>query len=47
MDANLTMRPFVESLKRLYRQGRVSLDKLKEFVHDGKITTAEYDWITA
>lgn len=42
-----TQRPFVESLRRLYVQGRVTIEKLKEFVASGKITTAEYDYITS
>lgn len=39
------MRTFVESLKRLFSAGRVSLDKLKEYAASGKISTAEYDYI--
>lgn len=39
------MRQFVESLRRLYKAGRVSLDKIKEYVASGKITPAEYDYI--
>lgn len=39
------MRQFVESLRRLYKAGRVSLDKIKGYVASGKITPAEYDHI--
>ena len=39
------MRQFVESLRRLYKSGRVSLDKIKEYVASGKITRVEYDYI--
>ncbi len=41
------MRQFVQSLRRLYLAGRVSLDKIKSFVADGTITTAEYGYIIA
>lgn len=40
------MSQFAQSIRRLYRSGRVSLDKVKSLLADGKITTAEYDWIT-
>lgn len=39
------MRQFVESLRRLYRAGRVTLEKIQEYVAKGTITTAEYDYI--
>lgn len=39
------MRQFVESLRRLYKASRVSLDKIKEYVASGKITPSEYDYI--
>ena len=39
------MRQFIESLRRLYKAGRVNLDKIKEYVVSGKITPAEYDYI--
>ena len=39
------MRQFVESLRRLYKAGRVPLDKIKEYVASSKITPAEYDYI--
>lgn len=40
------MSQFAQSIKRLYLAGRITLDKVKALVADGKITTAEYDWIT-
>ncbi len=39
------MRQFVESLRRLYRAGRITLTKVQEYVNKGTITTAEYDYI--
>lgn len=41
------MSQFVESMKRLYKAGKVSLDKIKELLASRKITPAEYDYITA
>lgn len=41
------MRVFVESLRRLYKSGKVTLEKVKQYLADGKITTAEYDYITS
>lgn len=41
------MSQFVESLKRLYTSGKLSLDEIKALIAPGKITTAEYDYITA
>lgn len=40
------MRQFVESLRRLYRDGRLPLEKIKEYADSGKITSAEFDYIT-
>lgn len=40
------MRVFVESLRRLYKSGKVTLEKIKQYLAGGKITTAEYDYIT-
>jgi len=40
------MSQFAQSIKRLYLAGRVSLDKVKALLADGKITVAEYDWMT-
>lgn len=39
------MRTFVESLKRLYRQGRVTIEKLQQFMSEGKISQEEFDYI--
>lgn len=39
------MSAFVKSLKRLYKAGRLDLNKIKEYVNEGKITVKEYDWI--
>lgn len=41
------MRVFVESLRRLYKSGKVTLEKVKQYLADGKITPEEYDYITA
>ena len=41
------MRTFVESLRRLYKAGRVTLEKLNAFLNEGKINQAEYDYIVA
>ena len=39
------MRLLVESMRRLYRAGKLSLDEIKARLAVGKITTAEYDYI--
>lgn len=39
------MRTFVESLKRLYKAGRVTIEKLEGFLAGGKISQEEYDYI--
>lgn len=39
------MSQFAQSIRRLYQSGRITLDKVKELVAEGKLTTAEYDWI--
>lgn len=41
------MRIMVESMRRLYKAGKLSLDTIKRHLADGKITTEEYDYITA
>lgn len=41
------MSTFVESLRRLYVAGSVTLTKLNELLTAGKITQVEYDYITA
>ena len=43
----VTMRVFVESLKRLYKSGKVTLTQIQAYLANGKITTEEYDYITA
>ena len=39
------MRTFVESLKRLYKAGRISRAKLEEFLSEGKISQEEFNYI--
>lgn len=39
------MSAFVESLKRLYKAGRVTMAKLNSLLAEGKITKEEYDYI--
>lgn len=39
------MRTLVESLKRLYKKGKVTKKKLQEMVDAGTITQEEYDYI--
>ena len=39
------MRILIESLRRSYKAGKVTLDKIKSMIADGKITTEEYDYI--
>ena len=41
------MTTFVESLKRLYNQGKVSKAKLDSYLVGGKLTQEEYDYIIA
>lgn len=36
---------FIESLKRLYRDKKVSIDKINELVENGKITVKDRDYI--
>ena len=43
----VTMRVFVESLKRLYKSGKVTLTQIQTYLANGKITAEEYDYITA
>ena len=40
------MRTLVESLKRLYKKGKVTKKKLQEMVDAGTITQDEYNYIT-
>lgn len=39
------MNLFVESLKRIYEQNKVSIEKLKQLVSDKKITEIELKYI--
>lgn len=40
------MRTLVESLKRLYSNGKITNEKLIEMKDTGKITLEEYEYIT-
>nr|DAU66765.1 MAG TPA: hypothetical protein [Caudoviricetes sp.] len=39
------MSTFVESLRRLFLSGKITDDKLKELLNEGKITEEEYQYI--
>lgn len=39
------MSRFVESLKRLYKGGKITEEKVAELLAEGKITQEEYDYI--
>lgn len=39
------MRPLVESLRRLYRAGKVTEEKITELYNNNKITEEEYNYI--
>lgn len=39
------MRQFVEVMKRLYRDGKVNIDKIVELFESGKITEEEKSYI--
>lgn len=39
------MSSFVESLKRLFKAEKVSIEKLNELLSTGKINQSEYDYI--
>ena len=41
------MRTFVESLRRLYKANRITIEKLQAFLSEGKISQEEYDYIIA
>ena len=41
------MSTFVESLKRLFEQEKITTDRLAELQTAGKITAEEYEYITA
>jgi len=38
---------FVESLKRLYKHGKIAIFKLKNMKTEGKITEDEFQYITS
>lgn len=40
------MRPQIEPYKRLYRSGKLTLELLQNKVSEGKLTEAEYEYIT-
>lgn len=40
------MRILVESLKRLYIKGNITIEKLQNMVNEGKITEEEFVYIT-
>ena len=39
------MNQLIESLKRLYRDGKITKEKLQKMLKDKKITQVEYDYI--
>lgn len=39
------MRTFVESLRRLYKAGRITMAKLETFLNEGKINQEEFEYI--
>ena len=39
------MTVFVDSLKRLYQNQKVSLEKIQDLLKDNKINTEEYEYI--
>ena len=41
------MSTFVESLRRLYKAGKIMKKKLDDLLDEGKITQDEYDYIIA
>lgn len=41
------MSTFVESLRRLYKAGKITKKKLDDLLDEGKITQDEYDYIIA
>jgi hypothetical protein len=40
------MSTLAESLKRLYSQGKITIEKLDTMKADGNVTQEEYDYIT-
>jgi hypothetical protein len=41
------MSTFVQSLRRLYGQGKITLEKLDSMLAEGKLTQSQYDEITS
>ena len=41
------MSRFVNSLKRLYKNNRITSDKISELLSDGRITQEEYEYIVS
>lgn len=41
------MSTLTESLRRLFLNGKVTMEKLEQMQRDGKITTEEFSYITA
>lgn len=39
------MRALVESLRRLYKSGKITAEKVAELLTEGKITEEEYEYI--
>lgn len=39
------MRALVESLKRLYKSGKITAERVEKLLTDGKITQEEYEYI--
>lgn len=39
------MRALVESLRRLYKGGKITAEKVAELLTEGKITQEEYEYI--
>lgn len=39
------MRALVESLRRLYKAGKITAEKVEELLTDGKITQEEHEYI--
>lgn len=41
------MSRFVNSLKRLYKNNRITSDRISELLSDGRITQEEYEYIVS
>lgn len=41
------MNQFVESLRRLYKEGKINISTLSKFLGSKKINRQEYDYITS